>query len=166
VSSAIGRFAAALSPMTRNANKSRSGSFRQGRRGASVLELLLVLPILLMLSFGAVDYGYVMFVKNTLEGAAETGARAGIPPTATNASVTSAVSNVMTAAGLTTYTVSITDTSNNPLNVSGLAAGTMIQVTVSCTWANVGTHALGSAWGGISNTKVVTGTTVMQKESN
>ena len=44
-------------------------------RGASVLEMALVLPILLMLSFGVVDYGYYFYVKNTVQGAALAGAR-------------------------------------------------------------------------------------------
>ena len=114
---------------------------RLRRSGGSLMELMLVLPIMLMLSFGVVDYGDLLFVKNTVEGAAQAGVRAGIPSAATNTSITNAVSNVMTAAGFATYTVTITDTSGNALNVSGLATGTMIKVGVSCTWGNVGTKA-------------------------
>ncbi|HEY2588113.1 MAG TPA: TadE family protein, partial [Tepidisphaeraceae bacterium] len=70
------------------------------RRGGSMLELMLVLPILLMLSFGVVDYGYYFYLKNTLQGAAQAGARAAIPGTATNTNVTTAISNILTAAGI------------------------------------------------------------------
>src|SRR5579864_4899926 len=82
------------------------------RRGSSVLEFVLVLPILIMLSFGVVDYGYFFYVKNTLQGAAEAGARAAVPPTATNSNVTTVISNMMTAAGLQSsgYTVTLNPT--------------------------------------------------------
>jgi Flp pilus assembly protein TadG len=136
------------------------------RRGGAVMEMMLVLPVMFMLSFGVVDYGYLLFVKNTVEGAAQAGVRAGISPAATNTSVTTAVGNVMTAAGISTYTTTITDASGNTLNVSGLSAGTMIQVNISCTWGNVGTKTLGQAFGGMSTSKVISGTAVMQKESS
>ena len=45
------------------------------RRGGAILEAALVLPILLALSFGMVEYGYYFFVKHTLQGAARDGAR-------------------------------------------------------------------------------------------
>jgi len=124
---------------------------------------MLILPIILMLSFGVVDYGYYMYLKNTFQGAALNGVRAAIPATATNAIVTSAVSSAMTAAGLQSsgYTVTLT-----PSDVSTAAAGSNVTVQVTATWGNVGTHALGSAWGGISASKAVTGTAVMAKESN
>jgi Flp pilus assembly protein TadG len=150
--------------MPQKTKQIRSG-FR-ARRGGAAMEMMLVLPIMFMLSFGVVDYGYLLFVKNTVEGAAQAGVRAGIPSAATNTSVTAAVGNVMTAAGIGTYTTTITDTSGNALNVSGLAAGTMIQVNVNCTWGNVGTKTLGQTFGGMSNSKVISGTAVMQKESS
>lgn len=136
---------------------------RSHRRGGSLLELILVLPILLMLSFGVVDYGYYLYLKNTLQGAALDGARAAIPASATNANVTATISSVMTAAGLQSsgYTVTLT-----PSDVSTAAAGANVTVRISASWANVGTHALGSAWGGISNSKTITATAVMVKESN
>ena len=132
-------------------------------RGASVLEMALVLPILLMLSFGIVDYGYFFYVKNTVQGAAQAGARAAIPSAATNSSVTTVVSNMMTAAGLqnSSYTVTL-----NPTDVSTAAAGSAVSVTVSVTWSNVGLHALPTAMGGISNSKQIVGTAVMIKESS
>jgi len=136
---------------------------RTNRRGGSLLELILVLPILLMLSFGVVDYGYYLYLKNTLQGAALDGARAAIPASATNANVTATISSVMTAAGLQSsgYTVTLT-----PSDVSTAAAGANVTVQISASWATVGTHALGSAWGGISNSKTISATAVMVKESN
>jgi Flp pilus assembly protein TadG len=122
-----------------------------------VLEVALTLPVVLALSFGCVEFGYFFFVKNTVQGAAREGARAAITPTATNSDVTTAVSNAMTAAGLQSsgYTVS-----TSPTNVSGLASGTAITVTVQCTWGTVGVRPLGI----IGTNKIVKGVTVMRKE--
>ena len=134
---------------------------RAKRRGASVLEMALVLPVLLMLSLGVVDYGYYFYVKNTLQGAASAGVRAAILPNAKNSDVTSVVGSMMTAAGLQNsgYTVQL-----NPTDVSTATSGQSVTVTISCAWGNCGTHALSSSMGGISNAKQVTGAAVMQKE--
>jgi len=132
-------------------------------RGASVLEMALVLPILLMLSFGIVDYGYFFYVKNTVQGAAQAGARAAIPASATNSDVTNLINNMMTASGLQNSGYSVT---LSPSDVSTASAGSSITVTVTVSWANVGLHALSSSMGGISNSKQIVGTAVMRKESS
>ena len=133
------------------------------RRGASVLEMALVLPILLMLSFGVVDYGYFLYVKNTVQGAAQAGVRTAITSSATNASVTTVISNMMTAAGLQNSGYSVT---LSPSDVSTAAAGSTVTVTISCTWGSLGVHTLSSSLGGISNSKQIVGVAVMRKESS
>jgi Flp pilus assembly protein TadG len=121
-----------------------------------------VLPILLALAFGTVEFGYYFYVKHNVQAAAREGARAAIVPSAVAGDVTTAVQNVMTAAGLGSsgYTTSVTDINGNAINVSTASAGTAIKVTVQCTWGNVGVRPLGV----ISSTKIVTGNTVMRKE--
>jgi len=131
-------------------------------RGTSVLELSLVLPILLMLAFGVVDYGYFFYVKNTVQGAAQSGARAAIPGTAANSDVTTTVSNIMTAAGLQSSGYTVT---TSPADVSAATAGTAVTVNVSVSWSKVGFRALASGYGGISSTKVITGSATMRKET-
>jgi len=133
------------------------------RRGASVLEFVLVIPILAMLSFGIVDYGYYFYVKNTVQGAAQAGARAAIPGTALQSDVTTAVSNILTAAGLQNSGYTLT---TSPTDVTTASVGSTVTVTVRINWSNVGIHALSSGWGGISNSKVITGAAAMRKESN
>ena len=125
------------------------------RRGGAVLETAIVLPVLLSLAFGTVEFGYYFFVKNTLQGAAREGARAAIISTAVNGDVTTAVANVMGAAGIASYTVATT-----PASISGVASGTSITVTVTCTWSNVGVRPLGL----IPANKSVVGTAVMRRE--
>ena len=127
------------------------------RRGNAVLEAALVVPILLYLAFGTVEFGYFYYVKNNVQGAAREGVRAAIPPGATNTDVTTAVSAQMTAAGLQASGYTVT---TNPSNVSGLAPGTSVTVSVQCTWGTVGLRPLQL----ISSSKLVKGQAVMRKE--
>ena len=124
------------------------------------------MPIVIMLCFGATDYGYLLFVKNTIQSASESGARAGVTVGAVNTDVTTAVSNMMSASGFSsnTYTVAVTDTSGNSLDLSTVGSGITFKVTVSCTWGTVGLHALPTYLGGIPNSKTVSGTCVMITE--
>jgi hypothetical protein len=66
-------------------------------RGGAMVEMLICMPLLLMLSFGAAEYGDYFFVKNAIVSAARDGARAAIPSAATQANVTTAVTNSLTA---------------------------------------------------------------------
>lgn len=133
------------------------------RSGGSAIELMLVTPILLMLSLGVVDYGYYFYLKNTLQGAAQAGARAAAPGSATNTSVNAVISNILTAAGMSSSNYTVTF---SPTDVSTASVGSTVTVTITSSWANVGTHMLGTAFGGISNSKQVVGVAVMRKESS
>jgi Flp pilus assembly protein TadG len=135
---------------------------RPKHRGGAVLEMALVLPLLLALAFGTIEFGYYFYVKHNMQSAAREGARAAIVPSATNSDVTTAVLQAMQTAGLQTsgYTVAITNTNGSAINVNSVAAGTAIRVTVSCNWGTVGVRPLGI----ISSNKSVSGATVMRKE--
>src|SRR3954471_22167003 len=101
------------------------------RRGNAVVEAALVLPILLALAFGTVEFGHFFYCKHTFQGAARDGARVAILSSSTNTSVTTAVGNTMTAAGFTAaqYAVTITNatTSATIANVGTLPTGTPIK---------------------------------------
>ena len=51
---------------------------KNGERGASVVEFGIVLPILLVLLFGVIEFGFLFYDKAMLTNAAREGARAGI----------------------------------------------------------------------------------------
>ena len=134
------------------------------RRGNAVIEAALVLPILLALAFGTVEFGHFFYCKHTLQGAARDGARVAILSGSTNTSVTTAVANTMTAAGFTSpqYSVTITNatTAASISNVGTVATGTPIKVNVSATWSTIGIRPMNM----ISASKQVTGFTIMVKE--
>src|SRR6478609_1037969 len=81
------------------------------RFGGAVLEMILILPVLLYLAFGTVEFGYFFYVKHSLEGAARDGARAAIPSGALYSDVTSAVDTAMSAANLSSsgYSTQVKD---------------------------------------------------------
>ena len=128
-----------------------------------MLDAALVLPILLSLMFGTVEYGHFFYWKHTLQGAAREGARTAITANAQNAEVINAVRTAMNAAGVdqSKYTVKIrngTDTAD--VDVKNVTPGNAVLVKVYSQWGTVGMRPLGL----ISATKQVTGQTVMRKE--
>jgi len=114
-----------------------------------------------MLTFGACQYGYLIYLKSTLQSAASAGARAAVARTATNTSVTNIVTNMMLAAGISNskYTLTL-----SPSDVSNLSPGTPITITVSSSWGTIGPGVLSTGYGGVSTTKQITGVAVVQKE--
>jgi Flp pilus assembly protein TadG len=127
------------------------------RRGAAVLEAALVLPLLLLLSFGLVEFGYYFHVRHCLQGAAREGVRAAIPNSATNADVQAAVDRAMSAANLSSSGYRITV---QPLDVHAAAEGTELTVSVECDWGNVGVRPLKL----IAADRKLVGAVVMRKE--
>lgn len=130
-----------------------------GRRANVVIETALVLPMLALLGFGTVEYGYWFYVAHTLQGAARDGARAAIVATSTNTDVNNAVAAAMTAAGLQSSGYTVT---TSPTTISGVTTGTNITVTVQCTWGTVGIRPMNL----ISSTKAIKGTAVMYREGS
>lgn len=147
-----------------NADRGRKCSRR--RLGGAVLETVLILPVLLYLAFGVVEFGYYFYVKHALEGAARDGCRAFISAGATLTDVTNAVSSSMTASNLASsgYTVVTQDggTTLTAGNYTTAVAGDTITVTVTCTWGTAGAGY--RPWGLIGTSKQVVGAAVMRKE--
>jgi Flp pilus assembly protein TadG len=123
--------------------------------------MALTLTILLGLTFGTIEFGYFFFVKNTVQSAAREGARAAIPPGASNSDVTTAVNGSLTAAGLNTSSFTTTVKVNGVVaNASTAASGQQIEVSVTGSWGTVGLRPLGL----ISSSKSVLGAARMRRE--
>lgn len=148
----------------RSARAQRVALWRARRRGNGVLEAALVLPVLLYLSMGMVEFGQYFYAKHTIQAAARDGARSAILPTATQSGAQTAISNTMSSANFSpsTYTYTFTDAlyGTTITNVASVAKGSGIKVTVTANYGNVGVRPLGI----ISATKPVVGTTTMIKE--
>jgi Flp pilus assembly protein TadG len=111
-----------------------------------------------------VEFGYCFYCKNMLVGAAREGARNAITASSTTATVATAVGNALAATHWPSsyYTIAITDTSGNALNLASVPVGTSVEVTVSGSWGTLGKGF--SPLGLIGTSKTITGVVVMRKE--
>jgi Flp pilus assembly protein TadG len=135
----------------------RKNAARDRRRGSEILELVLVLPLVLSLVFGMVEFAYFFHIQHNLTSAAREGARAGVPFGASRTDVDTAINKVMSSVGLKAGDFDVTVT---PDDVLDAAAGTDVTVTISAKWSKVGVSPLGM----ISGNKLVKGAVVMRKE--
>lgn len=148
----------------------KHGSVHRRRRGSAVLDAALVFPILLSLTFGAIEYGYYFFIKNTLQGAAREGCRSGIVLNNDNTDVTQTVAGYLKAAGLNSsattldskFTLKIESPLGTSANASTITAGTALYVTVQGSWGTLGQGFRPLAL--IGTAKTVSGVSVMRKE--
>lgn len=92
----------------------RCGRNRDGHRarGAAIVEFAVVLPLLLTILFGIIEYGWVFMVRQTLQTAAREGCRTAVLQSTQSPyqEVLDRVSQVMSPTGLT-YTVNMTHAS-------------------------------------------------------
>ena len=91
---------------------------RKRRRGAAVVEFAVVLPLLLTVLFGIIEYGWVFMVRQTLQTAAREGCRLAVLQTSVSpyTNVLRRVSDVMAPTGLNTYSVTMSHaTSSDPV---------------------------------------------------
>lgn len=69
-------------------------------RGAAVVEFAIVLPLLLMMLFGTIEWGYYFFTREIVINSAREGARSGSLLGATSSDATDATKLYLTNAGL------------------------------------------------------------------
>lgn len=108
----------------------RSGAHRRRQRGAAVVEFGLLLPLLLVITFGIVEFSIALYDKAVITNASREAARAGIvysSPRLTNTQISTVATNycsnyLISLGGKVTPTVSVSHpsgtTSGNPLTVT------------------------------------------------
>lgn len=103
-------------------------------RGTVLVEAALVFPILILLTFGAMEYGWLFLQAQATDNAARAAVRMGVRPDATAGEVQAAIANSMSAAGLgnSGYTVHIT-----PSDVTTMSPGDTLTVSVTVPYAGV-----------------------------
>ena len=94
--------------------------------GTTLVEAALVFPLLLLLTLGVIEYGWLFLKAQQTTHAAREGARFAIRPDATNNEVESLIDSLMTAAGISGYTKTI-----SPIDVTA-GDTVMVQITVPC----------------------------------
>ena len=87
---------------------------RSPRRGAALMEAAIVLPLVLLLLFGVIEYGWLFLKSQQINNACREGARVGVRHGSVGADVTSAVQNSLQAVGLESSAYSITMSPGDP----------------------------------------------------
>ncbi len=95
--------------------------------GASAVEFALLLPVLMMILFGIIEFGFALYQQAILTNASREGARLGIVqaiPAITTGQINATIDNYLTAAGITPGDVSRTI-------VAGSVTGAPVRVTLT-----------------------------------
>jgi Flp pilus assembly protein TadG len=124
--------------------------------GASAVEFALLLPVLMMILFGTIEFGLALYQQSILTNASREGARLGIVqsiPAITTTAINAAIDNYLTAAGIPPGTVTRTI-------VAGGATGTPVTVTLNLPY----TYAVLPGLTSIAPTITLTAQTVMRHE--
>ncbi len=116
------------------------------RLGSAIVETAFVLPILLGVTFGVVEFGRALMVSNLITNAAREGARLGVVPGVTSAEVkTEVIDQVLRTVGttLTTADIDVVVTAYpgnpNPNNETGNAmTRDLVDVEVRVAYDDVG----------------------------
>ena len=100
---------------------------KNDRRGTMAVEAALILPLLLLLTLGAIKYGFLFLKAQQITNAARHGARLAILPDSTTEDVETAIINMMAAANIPVDSGNITI---DPVDITELAIGDAIEVRV------------------------------------
>ena len=105
--------------------------------GLAILESAIVLPLLLLVSLGAIKYGFLFLKAQQVTNAARNGARTAIRHDADNTSVVNAVEALMVRAGMPTYTLTMTPTDVHRLAEPPVSVGQSVEVRIVVLAENV-----------------------------
>jgi len=86
---------------------------QQNERGAAAVEFALLLPVLLTILYGIIEFGMIMYGREVVTNASREGARAGIiqvSPKPTSGQITTIATNYLTGTGINPSQVTITVT--------------------------------------------------------
>ena len=129
---------------------------RFDERGAAAVEFGIILPVLMLILFGIIEFGMIMFSREVITNASREGARAGIVQSATKPTtgqIQAVVTNYLTGTGINPATVTIA------VAGAGLTAPNTLSVTVTYPY-----NFFAPAILGLGTSITLTGQTVMRQE--
>jgi len=161
--------------MTAGATMNRHRAIMRRQEGTSVVEFALVLPLLVLLLAGIVEFGLIMYNQQIITNASREGARYGIvlktPNRYTQAQITSEVQRycgfhlVTFGTGGTPLSVSVVNESGGSQCPNTNSFGQNLRVTVSYNYTFLLVPNMSRFFGtGLGNTLTLTGETLMKCE--
>ncbi len=137
---------------------------QRGRSGQAVVEFALVLPVFVLLVFGAIEFGRAYYSLHLLTNAAREGARRGSLPNQLETDVEDTIQDFLSGVGMGgtwTATVTATDIDGNPRSsLVNAQEGDRVSVTVSYDFQVM----VGSLLPGFSGTVPLRGRCVFRHE--
>ncbi len=97
------------------------------RRGTMAVEAAIMMPLLVLMTFGLLKFGWIYIKVEQINNAARHGVRVAIRADAESADVNAAIDALMASAGITGYSVTISPTSDIPV----IDTGVTLTVTIS-----------------------------------
>ena len=97
-----------------------------------LIEAAIVLPLIVLLLFAVLEYGWLFMKFQHVTNAARQGARAGARADGTSADVTTEVQDSLNAQEITTYTLTL-----SPTDAAALSTGDPLTVTVQVPYSNI-----------------------------
>lgn len=110
---------------------------KHGRRGAALVEMAVVFPILLMLILGMVEAGRLGMVSQLVTTAARDGCRVAVLNGKTQANAEARIESVLEGGGISDYTVSFSPSTFTTVKASDTSNFISVTVTVDyddVTW--------------------------------
>jgi Flp pilus assembly protein TadG len=129
---------------------------RFDERGAAAVEFGIILPLLMLILFGIIEFGMIMYSREVITNASREGARTGIvqvTPKPTAGQIQAVVTNYLTGTVINPGTATISVTG------AGLTAPNTLDVTVTYPYNFFAPGVLG-----LGNTITLTAKTVMRHE--
>lgn len=115
-------------------------SLSDPRNGVAAVEMAMVLPVLLLVMFGTLNWSQLIFFRKSLVGATQEGMRLACQRTATEADVEARIRAILASRRINDCTVSIT-----PSSFSNLKPGDRIDLAVTANFTGLGFGVLGSS---------------------
>ena len=114
----------------------------RNQRGAAVLEMAIVVLLILYLTFGAMEYGFLFYREHQITNAARSGVRLAVLPYSTLTQVQTYVGTMMTqhgfASGDYTVTVSSGGTTLTDISLDAIGVGDPLQLNISVPYEKAG----------------------------
>ncbi len=107
---------------------------RKKRRGVATVEMAIILPLLLLLTLGAMRYGWLFLKAQQITNATRMGARRAVLPDATGEGVLAVIDALMTAGGMGASGYSVTF---SPADITSLEVGDSLTVRITVPAANI-----------------------------
>ena len=103
-------------------------------KGAATVEAAVVFPLLLVLVFGVIEYGWMFLKAHQITNAARSGCRVAIRPSATTQDVIDTVTALMATAGITGETIT---TNPTDITLDNVGVGGTVEVKITVPWVNM-----------------------------